>query len=158
MTQAAPVADPLDSLTVAVPCTVPWETMTGDERIRYCRKCKLNVHDVSAMTRDEAVAFLFARVAGDNKCVKFHRRPDGRVLTADCLEAVRAIRRRAWLAAAAVLGALGLAGAAWARAAAADHDGGLSSPDLWEQQPFRTVAKVLPASWIPQRTQRLVGR
>lgn len=157
MTQSSPAApvastDPLQGLTIPVPCTVPWETMTGDARVRFCGQCRLHVHDLSAMTGDEAVAFLRAKAPGARVCVRFRRRPDGRVVTADCLEAVRALRRRAWLAAAAVCGALGLGGAAWARSAAADHDGGFSNPDLWERAPFSALAKVLPSSWLPRRS------
>ena len=91
-------------------------------------------------------------------CVRFYRRPDGRVLTADCLSVVRRMRRRAWLTAAAVLGALGLGGAAWARAAAASYDGGLSDPKLWQTQPFRALAKVLPESWVPEPRRVVAGR
>jgi hypothetical protein len=152
-----PVGDPLDGLTIAVPCTVPWDSMSGDARRRFCSKCRLHVHDVSAMPRADAIAFLASKAPGARTCVRFFRRPDGRVLTDDCRAAVRALRRRTWLAAGLLLGACGLAGAAWARFRAADFEGGLSNPDLWDTQPFATVAKILPDTWLPVRAQVTMG-
>jgi hypothetical protein len=136
--------DPLEGLAVTVPCRVPWESMRGDARRRFCGTCRLHVHDVSEMTRDEALALLAARSAGEQVCVRVWRRPDGRILTRDCRSAVRALRRRALLLAAALLGAVGLGGVALA--AARKDDGGAS---LWDRQPFATLAKYLPASWRP---------
>jgi hypothetical protein len=130
--------------------------MSGDERSRFCAKCRLHVHDLSAMTRDEAVEFL-GRPGGAATCVRFARRPDGRFVTRDCRVAVRALRRRAFLAAAALAGALGLGGAALALAHRAGDAGGPSSPEFWETEPFATIARMLPASWIPQR-QIVVGK
>jgi hypothetical protein len=148
--------DPLDGLTVSVPCTEPWEKMKGDDRRRYCAKCRLHVHDLSSMTRDEALDLL-GNAAGGRTCVRFSRRPDGRVTTRDCRKAVRALRRRAFLAAAAIAGAVGLGGAALALAQQANANGGWSNPDLWDRQPFSTLARYLPASWLPSRPMMVMG-
>jgi hypothetical protein len=43
------------------PCQVPWETMSGDKRVRYCRQCDLHVHNLSAMGEAESAAFLAMR-------------------------------------------------------------------------------------------------
>jgi hypothetical protein len=148
--------DPLSDLAVPVPCTVPWESMTGDARRRFCSQCRLHVHDVSAMTRDEAIAFVArARVEG-GACVRLHRRPDGRIVTRDCVEVVRRLRRRARFAAASVAAVLGLGSLAYALKRSADDGGGLSNPDLWERQPWATIAKVVPASWLPARNVPIV--
>ncbi|MCE9638399.1 MAG: hypothetical protein K8T90_22080 [Planctomycetes bacterium] len=149
--------DPLDGLTVAVPCTESWDAMAGDERRRFCAKCRLHVHDLSAMTRPEALAFL-ASSTGKTACVRFARRPDGRVTTRDCRDAITALRRRSYLTAAAVVGALGLGATALALVREAEAGGGWSNPDLWEKQPFATIAHVLPASWVPARAQNVMGR
>jgi hypothetical protein len=148
---AAATTDPLDGLTVAVPCTVSWESMRGDARRRFCGSCRLHVHDLSAMTRDEALAFLAARPPGERLCGRFFRRPDGRVLTRDCRAAVRALRRRALLVTAALLGAVGLGGVVLA--AAREDDG----TTLWDRQPFATLARYLPASWLPAQPRQLMG-
>ena len=101
----------LDAITIASPCTVPWDSMSGDERRRFCGQCRLHVHDISQLTRREAVELL-ERTEG-NVCLRVWRRPDGRVVTRDCGRVRRALERRIlWLrtTAATVLGALGLAG------------------------------------------------
>jgi hypothetical protein len=63
----------LDLLEVPIPCTVPWESMRGYSRVRYCDQCKQNVYQLSEMSREEA-----------KLCVRFFRRPDGTVVTRDC--------------------------------------------------------------------------
>ncbi|MCC7528421.1 MAG: hypothetical protein IT342_07860, partial [Candidatus Melainabacteria bacterium] len=44
----------LNSIRIASPCHVDWETMTGDERKRFCGDCKLNVYNISEMTKKDA--------------------------------------------------------------------------------------------------------
>jgi hypothetical protein len=85
-----PTRDVLDSITIPVPCPVAWDAMRGDHRTRFCGQCKQNVHDVSELTAAEAVRL----VTGGEKppCLRLFRRPDGRVMTADCLTK----RERAW--------------------------------------------------------------
>ncbi|MBN9524056.1 hypothetical protein J0H58_37025 [bacterium] len=85
-----PTLDTLDGLTIPTACPVAWDSMQGDERTRFCDTCSQNVHDVSELTRDEALRL----VAADRPlpCLRIYRRPDGRVMTADC--ATR--RGRAW--------------------------------------------------------------
>ena len=154
MTTAA--TDPLDGLTVAVPCTESWDAMTGDARRRFCAKCRLHVHDLSAMTREEAIRFVAAS-GGKRTCVRFARRPDGRVTTRDCRDAIRALRRRSCLAAAAVVAALGFGATAIVIAREAEEGGGWSNPELWEHQPFAAIARILPASWVPTRPMVVMG-
>lgn len=86
-----PTLDALDSVSIPVPCEVPWSDMHGDARTRHCDQCKQNVYDVSELSRAEALALLGE---ADTKppCLRVFRRPDGRVMTADC--ATR--RERAW--------------------------------------------------------------
>jgi hypothetical protein len=97
-----PTLDALESITIATPCAVPWGTMSGDDRSRFCDQCQRQVFDLSAMTRAEAVALLAD--LGRRPCVRLYRRPDGRVLTSDCPAGVRVrvwrgLRRRAaWAA------------------------------------------------------------
>jgi hypothetical protein len=101
----------LDRLFVATPCGVPWESMQGDARVRFCGKCEKHVYNVSAMTRDEAEGFL---KAAESPCVRFYQRTDGTILTADCpVGAFRKVRRR-WLGAmiTAAVTAVGAASAA----------------------------------------------
>ena len=65
---------------IASPCHADWGGMVGRGRVRFCDGCRREVFDLSAMTRAE-VARVFA--AGDSPCVRFYRRADGRLVTAD---------------------------------------------------------------------------
>jgi hypothetical protein len=84
---------PLDRVTVAAPCGVGWENMVGDERVRFCGQCSLNVYNLSGMTKSEAER-LVAQAEG-RLCIRYYRRADGTILTKDCPVGLRAIRRRA---------------------------------------------------------------
>ncbi|MBX3186407.1 MAG: hypothetical protein KF819_05295 [Labilithrix sp.] len=81
----------LDDIRVASPCGVDWSTMTGDDRVRMCATCNKNVYDLSAMTEAEALELLDR---GGDTCVRFYRRADGRVLTADCPVGAHTKRKR----------------------------------------------------------------
>lgn len=88
----AKFTNPLDNIKVASPCSQDWDAMIGTERKRYCRECKLNVYNLSGMTRAEAENLLLN--SEGRLCVRFYRRADGSVLTEDCPVGWRAIKRR----------------------------------------------------------------
>jgi hypothetical protein len=56
--------------------------MYGDDRKRFCGDCKLNVYNLSGMTREEAESLIIN--AEGHLCVRFYKRRDGTVLTQDC--------------------------------------------------------------------------
>lgn len=85
----------LEQITISSPCTVPWESMRGDDRVRFCRDCRQNVFNVEAMTRAEAERLIAQRQG--QVCLRMVRRPDGTVVTADCWARLRAARRRGLL-------------------------------------------------------------
>ncbi|HEY6251733.1 MAG TPA: carboxypeptidase-like regulatory domain-containing protein [Candidatus Angelobacter sp.] len=66
--------------------------MSGDDRVRHCQECKLNVYNLSAMSRREAEE-LIARREG-RLCVRFYQRADGTVLTRDCPVGFRRLVRK----------------------------------------------------------------
>jgi len=82
----------LDNLRLASPCSMEWDAMAGDERVRFCGRCRKNVYNLSAMTRPEAERLVFER--DGELCARFYRRSDGTVLTADCPTGRRRVR---WL-------------------------------------------------------------
>ncbi len=82
----------LQQVKIASPCTVSWESMIGDETVRYCGQCKLNVYNLSALTDEEAETLLRERTG--RMCGRIYQRHDGTVLTRDCPVGMRAIRRR----------------------------------------------------------------
>ncbi len=93
----------LDDIRVASPCSARWDEMTGDEQSRFCGSCQKDVYNLSEMTREAAEALVRAK-EGD-LCVRYYRRADGTVLTADCSVGVRRKRVR-WVAAAGAVTAL----------------------------------------------------
>jgi hypothetical protein len=48
----------LDRIAVASPCPMNWNDMIGDDRMRFCNQCNLNVYNISAMTKAEAESFI----------------------------------------------------------------------------------------------------
>lgn len=98
----------LDQVRVASPCHERWDDMSGDEQARHCARCDKNVYNLSTMTRDAAEALL--REKEGKLCVRFYRRADGTILTADCPVGVR--RKRVQLVAAAGAATALAAGAA----------------------------------------------
>lgn len=108
--KTSPQEDLLDlrRLQVASPCPVNWADMAGDNRVRQCAECNLNVYNLSAMTTAE-ISYLVRDREG-RLCVRFFRRADGTMITQDCPRGVRAAAtsaaRRAAKVAAAVLSAI----------------------------------------------------
>jgi hypothetical protein len=101
----------LDRIRTASPCYEPWEAMVGDERVRACARCNLDVYNLSAMTRDEAEALIVERRG--NLCARYFRRIDGTILTADCPTGARGRHQRRWIATA-IATTVGLGAAAHA--------------------------------------------
>jgi hypothetical protein len=92
----------LDLIQIASPCPASWDKMRGDERVRFCGLCRLNVYDLSQMSRAEAQKLVLEREG--RMCVRFFRREDGKVLTKDCPVGLRAVRQRLVRAVAAIAG------------------------------------------------------
>lgn len=84
--------NPLNNIKIASPCGADWNEMRGDERKRYCALCRLNVYNLSEMTREEAENFLIN--AEGRVCLRVYRRADGTVLTKDCPVGWRKIKRK----------------------------------------------------------------
>jgi hypothetical protein len=75
--------------------------MEGGDRVRFCKECRLNVYNLSEMSRQEAEWLVRNREG--RLCVRFFRRRDGTLLTRDCPVGFRArVRRYLAMAAAAV--------------------------------------------------------
>lgn len=85
-------SDPLNNIRIASPCKADWNQMYGNDRKRFCAECKLNVYNLSDMTRDQAEGFLIA--SEGRVCVRYFRRADGTVLTRNCPVGWRAVVSR----------------------------------------------------------------
>jgi hypothetical protein len=136
----------LQIIQIASPCSASWEEMQGDERVRFCAHCRLNVYNLSDMPRAEAEALIAEREG--QLCVRFYRRRDGTVLTQDCPVGLRAAGRRV-LRFAATLTAILAAALGWATLMRGSGEpGGAKSP--WRQlEPFATILEWLAPSPPP---------
>ncbi len=70
----------LRPLRILEPCSEDWSAMRGDDRERWCDRCKLHVTNVSELTRAEAEEVLSPRSA-DRRCVRVERDAEGSVIT-----------------------------------------------------------------------------
>jgi hypothetical protein len=84
---------PLDNIKIASPCSADWDQMFGNDRMRFCAECKLNVYNLSGMTRDAAENLIMN--AEGRLCVRFYRRIDGTIITENCPVGWARVKQRA---------------------------------------------------------------
>src|SRR2546423_2499995 len=123
----------LDRVNIAAPCPADWDEMRGNERVRFCQHCNLNVNILSAMTRP--LAEKIVRRAHGRICVRYYHRPDGALLTAESLVQIQAsVRRVSRLAAGAFSAALSLCATAAAQEARPPERADASCPAAQTQR------------------------
>jgi len=96
--------NPLDSIKVASPCSADWNAMIGNNKQRFCGQCKLNVYNLSGMTRQEAENLIMS--SEGSLCARFFKRADGTIITKDCPVGWAAVKKRmsrVWTAVASVI-------------------------------------------------------
>lgn len=84
--------DPLKNVRIASPCPASWDRMAGDDRVRHCTLCDLNVYNFAELAGDE-VRTLLMKSEG-RVCARMVRRADGTLLTKDCPAGARSLRRK----------------------------------------------------------------
>ncbi len=82
----------VNNLRVATPCPKAWEDMVGDERVRFCDHCRLNVYNLSELTQKETQRLISS--SEGKLCGRLYRRADGTVLTKDCPVGLQDLRKR----------------------------------------------------------------
>ncbi len=82
----------LKNIRIASPCSADWNQMVGDDRVRHCQACNLNVYNFAAFTEQEIHTLLANREG--RLCGRLFQRKDGTVLTQNCPVGVRAVVRR----------------------------------------------------------------
>ena len=104
----------LSQVRIATPCSADWDKMTGDDRMRHCEQCNLDVFNISQMTTDEATRLIQNRTG--RLCIQMYKRRDGTVITKDCPKGLERIKNSYRKCAAALAGvfswSIALAGAA----------------------------------------------
>lgn len=83
--------DLLSGITVASPCAVDWDSMSGDERVRFCGQCTKHVYNLSEMSKKDAED-LIAKSEGKKTCIRYYLRKDGSIMTEDCPVGLRVVR------------------------------------------------------------------
>ncbi len=99
--------DFLNSIYIASPCEVQWKDMDGSDQVRFCKSCKKNVFNISAMSTNDAVKLLTENTQ-ERPCVKLYKRADGTLITDNCPVGLRKARERCLKVAAKILFFIGL--------------------------------------------------
>ena len=64
------------------PCSVDWDSMSGDDCVRACTNCSQKVFNLSRLPAEDAMTFLKSNT--DSLCVRIHVRKDGTITTQEC--------------------------------------------------------------------------
>ena len=69
----------LNQIDVAKPCSADWDAMPGTDSARFCKHCQKHVHNLSAMSTDDAER-LVCQSAG-SLCIRMERDFGGQLRT-----------------------------------------------------------------------------
>ena len=61
-------------------CPIPWASLRGDEKARFCEKCGRTITNLSEMSEEARAAFLSKPRDGE-LCVTYYRRLSGEFVT-----------------------------------------------------------------------------
>ena len=101
----------IDSIEVKTPCSEDWNEMRGNNQVRFCSHCNLNVNNLSVMTRKQALKLV--RKAEGRICVQYIQHPiDKKPVFSDKLYQ---ITRRAGIAASVLSASLTLSTLSYAQ-------------------------------------------
>src|SRR4051812_41406353 len=81
----------LERIKISTPCDADWDSMAGNDQVRFCAHCNLHVTNLSKLTRGEAM--LLVNRSQGRLCVRFIQAPGGTVLTKDVPEKIHQIAR-----------------------------------------------------------------
>jgi len=88
-------------LRISSPCPMSWDDLAGNDRIRYCGRCRLNVYNLADMEPEDVEA-LVRRTEG-RLCGRLYLRGDRTASFRDCPSRARRIFLRRMVTVAAVL-------------------------------------------------------
>jgi hypothetical protein len=94
----------MSAIRIATPCSATWADMPGNDKVRRCSQCKLDVYNLSEMSPLEMNQIVAARTG--RLCARIYQRADGTMLEKNCPVGIRAAILRASHIAAATLAAL----------------------------------------------------
>lgn len=76
----------LDRVCIAMPCSVNWDEMKGDNKVRLCGGCNKNVYNLSAMSKIEAEEILSGPTL---PCIQIMRKDEGSIVTQEKSNIIR---------------------------------------------------------------------
>lgn len=80
----------LNLIEIPKPCEVPWASMQGNDRVRFCGQCSKNVYNISAMSEEQAMKLL---IDSEGKvCISMLKRADGTIVSDNCPPILRPVR------------------------------------------------------------------
>lgn len=88
-----PARDLYKLIEVKTPCTADWDSMIGNDRVRFCEHCNLTVNDLSNLT-PKRVRRLITKSKG-SLCVRYQRRSEGSKILKTVPAKLHMIGRRA---------------------------------------------------------------
>lgn len=100
----------LNQIKIAAPCDADWESMKGNDQVRFCDHCDLHVTDLSALTHYQAMR-LVERSRG-RLCVRYKQTASGEILTRESKRLHQLGRRVSRLATGAFTAAISISTAA----------------------------------------------
>ncbi|HKP46186.1 MAG TPA: ankyrin repeat domain-containing protein [Pyrinomonadaceae bacterium] len=83
----------LKNATIPEPCNADWQTMQGNNQVRFCEHCSLHVNNLSQMTRNQAERLI--NKSGGRLCVRYEVNPAGVPQTLPIAKTLHRISRRA---------------------------------------------------------------
>jgi hypothetical protein len=100
-------------LQVSSPCPMSWDAMAGDDRVRYCGKCRLSVYNLTRMSPEEVEQVVLS--TGGRLCGRLFVRGDRTATAENCPSAAMNRRKKALWAAGVlmILGSIAWAFRAW---------------------------------------------
>ncbi|MBX7224164.1 MAG: ankyrin repeat domain-containing protein [Blastocatellia bacterium] len=69
----------LDRVSVKSPCQEDWNQMKGNDTVRFCSHCSKSVHNLSEMTRSEAIKLV--EQSKGRLCIRYVQTPNKSIIT-----------------------------------------------------------------------------
>lgn len=84
--QKIPKSEQLFGIRLGFRCPKKWKQMKGGRYVRHCDVCDKNVYNISMLSRKHATELIQEKEG--KLCVVFYQRPDGTIVTQDCVSIV----------------------------------------------------------------------
>ncbi len=101
----------LKQYTIPDPCPMKWDDMDGDDNSRYCTACGKHVHDLTAVSPEDAAGLV--QNGGDDLCVRLYLHDNDTVATSAPRDVLKRPARRLQFTIRSIMGVIGSVAAAF---------------------------------------------